>query len=145
MNGKHLEDQIISFVRAFGLHKSGETPCGKPLSIAEAYVLMELSADKQLPQQLLVERLNLAKSTVSRLLKHMLKREWVNRERDLHDGRAWVWRLTEKGEILAADVAEARRKKYEQILAHIPPDSQAIIFNSLNLLVEAINESTKRK
>ncbi len=145
MNSKHLEEQIISFVRAFGLHKNGETPCGKPLSIGEAYVLMELSADKQLPQQVLVERLNLAKSTVSRLLKQMLKREWVNRERDLNDGRAWVWCLTEKGEILAADVAEARQKKYEQILTHIPPDSQTVIFNSINLLVEAINESTHHK
>lgn len=145
MTSKHLEERIISFVRAFGLHKNGETPCGKPLSVAEAYVLMELSADKLLPQQALVERLNLAKSTVSRLLKQMLKRGWVDRERDLHDGRAWVWCLTEKGEALAADVAAARQKKFEQILAQIPPDSQSAIFDSLTLLVEAINESTHHK
>ena len=145
MNGKHLEERIISFVRAFGLHKNGETPCGKPLSVAEAYVLMELSADKQLPQQVLVERLNLAKSTVSRLLKHMLKRKWVDRKRDIQDGRAWVWYLTEQGEGLAADVAVARQKKFEQILAQIPPDSQSAIFDSLNLLVEAINESINHK
>lgn len=145
MNSKHLEERIISFVRAFGLHKNGETPCGKPLSVAEAYVLMELSADKQLPQQVLVERLNLAKSTVSRLLKQMHKRGWVDRERDLHDGRAWVWHLTKKGVTLAANVSVARQKKFEQILAQIPLDSQTEIFNSLNILVEAINESTGHK
>ena len=145
MSSKQLEERIISFVRAFGLHKNGETPCGKPLSVAEAYVLMELSADKQLPQLILVERLNLAKSTVSRLLKQMLKRGWVDRERDANDGRAWVWQLTQKGEKLAADVADARQKKFEQILAQISPESQAAIFDSLNLLVEAINESSSNR
>ncbi len=145
MTSKHLEEHIISFVRAFGLHKNGETPCGKSLSVAEAYVLIELSADKVLPQQVLVERLNLAKSTVSRLLKQMLKRGWVDRKRDLQDGRAWVWHMTEKGAALAADVAEARKKRFEQILAQIPSESQAAIFDSLNLLVEAINESTRNK
>ena len=145
MSDKRLEERIVSFVRAFGLHKNEETPCGKPLSVAEAYVLMELSRDGQLPQLILVERLNLAKSTVSRLLKLMSTRGWVDRTRDAQDRRAWRWQLTKKGAAVAADVARARRQKFDRILANIPVNSQERVLDSLNILVEAIYESTSEK
>lgn len=138
MNENNLQEQIVAFVRAFGLHKGEETPCGKSLSVAEAYVLMELERDVQLAQNVLVERLNLAKSTVSRLVKQMRKRGWIERERSQEDGRVWLWQLTPAGRALAADVAHARQKKFAEIMAQIPAEKQQSILDSLNILVEAI-------
>ncbi|MFK7801650.1 MAG: MarR family winged helix-turn-helix transcriptional regulator [Anaerolineae bacterium] len=144
MNEKQLEEQIIAFVRAFGLHKNEETPCGKPISVAEAYVLMELSRDIQLPQLVLVKRLNLAKSTVSRLVQQMLKRGWLERERSGEDGRVWLWQLTSKGKKIASEVAEARSQKFEHIIGQIPESSQESVLKSLNILVEAIHGTNKK-
>ncbi|MBD0355905.1 MAG: hypothetical protein ICV57_01860 [Rubrobacter sp.] len=33
---------MIGLVRAFGLHKPDETPCGQPVAVAGAHALMEL-------------------------------------------------------------------------------------------------------
>jgi hypothetical protein len=45
-----LQAQMIAFVRAFGLHQGDRTPCGKPVSVAEAHALLELSQHGPLPQ-----------------------------------------------------------------------------------------------
>ncbi|MFT5194063.1 MAG: DNA-binding MarR family transcriptional regulator [Candidatus Promineifilaceae bacterium] len=144
MNTKYLEEQIIAFVRAFGLHKNGETPCGKPISVAEAYVLMELARDGQMSQLALVERLNLVKSTVSRLVQQMVQRGWIKRERSLEDGRVWLCQLTPAGQKIARDVAEARSRKFEGIIAQIPEDSQGNVLKSLTILVEAIRGTNNK-
>lgn len=138
MDEYNLQEQIVAFVRAFGLHKGEETPCGKSLSVAEAYVLMELERDGQLAQNVLVERLNLAKSTVSRLVQQMRKRGWIERQRSPEDGRVWLWQLTPAGRTLAADVAQARQEKFVQIMAQIPAEARQSVSDSLNILVEAI-------
>lgn len=138
MSEQNLQEQIIAFIRAFGLHKGEETPCGKSLSVAEAYVLMELERDEQLAQNVLVERLNLAKSTVSRLVQQMQKRGWIERERSPEDGRIWLWQLTPAGRTLAAEVGQARQEKFAGILAQIPEDVRQTVSDSLDILVEAI-------
>ncbi|MCB0033063.1 MAG: MarR family transcriptional regulator [Anaerolineales bacterium] len=87
---------------------------------------------------MLVERLNLAKSTVSRLVQQMRKYGWIERQRSPDDGRVWLWQLTPVGRTLAADVAQARQKRFTQIMAQIPEDARLSVIDSLNILVEAI-------
>lgn len=53
------------FICAFGLHKPEETPCGQLVTVAEAHALMELTQARILYQHALVNRLQLAKSSVS--------------------------------------------------------------------------------
>ncbi len=38
-----LPEQLIAFIRAFGLHRPEQTPCREPVSVAEAHALMELT------------------------------------------------------------------------------------------------------
>jgi hypothetical protein len=45
-----LQNQFIAFIRAFGLHQPEQTPCGEPVSVAEAHALIELSLAEQLSQ-----------------------------------------------------------------------------------------------
>lgn len=37
-----LQDQIVGFIRAFGLHQPDRTPCGQPVPVSEAQALHEL-------------------------------------------------------------------------------------------------------
>ena len=46
-----LQERMIALIRAFGLHKPDETPCGRPVSVAEAHALMELSRGEPLVQK----------------------------------------------------------------------------------------------
>ena len=69
VNAKELMESVVSFVRSFGLHKPEQTACGRPVAVAEAHALMDLSAFGPMGQGELTSRLQLEKSTVSRLCK----------------------------------------------------------------------------
>jgi DNA-binding MarR family transcriptional regulator len=63
-----LQEQLVALIRAFGLHRPDQTPCGQPVAVAEAHALMELAQGAPLSQNDLAARLQLEKSTVSRLV-----------------------------------------------------------------------------
>lgn len=137
----HLQEQLIALIRAFGLHRPDQTPCGEPVAVAEAHALMELAQAAPLSQNELAARLQLEKSTVSRLVGILENRGWVARARSAQDGRARELRLTAAGQQMATDLAEARRTKFARVLAAIPDAERGAVFESLQILVEAIRES----
>ena len=139
-----LQERMIALVRAFGLHKPEETPCGRPVSVAEAHALMELSREDLGPpmvQKELAWRLRLEKSTVSRLVGMLEGRGWVERSRSPEDGRALELRLTEAGKRTAKGIAEARRAKFARVLEAIPEEERGSVLDSMRMLEEAMRES----
>ncbi len=136
-----LQEQMIALIRAFGLHRPDQTPCGEPVSVAEAHALMELARDAPLGQNDLAARLHLVKSTVSRCVGLLEARGWVVRRRDAQDGRAVAVWLTEEGHQAAAQLAAARQAKFARVLEHIPPNEREQVLLALTTLVEAIRES----
>ncbi len=136
-----LQEQMVALVRAFGLHKPDETPCGRSVSVAEAHALMELSRTETLVQKELASRLRLEKSTVSRLVGMLEGRGWVERSRSPHDGRAMELKLTGAGVRTAEGIAEARRAKFARLLEAIPEEERVSVLESMRILEEAMRES----
>ncbi len=132
-----LQERIIDFVRVFGLHRPDTTPCGKPLSVSEAHALLELARSEPPTQTELAARLQLEKSTVSRLVGQLVERGWVERERDGNDGRALRLVLTERGARAETEIGEARRRKFNAVLARIPAAERGGVLRALDVLVEA--------
>jgi DNA-binding MarR family transcriptional regulator len=135
-----LQEQMITLIRAFGLHRPDETPCGKSVSVAEAHALMELSRNQRLSQQALSERLQLVKSTVSRVVSLLEGRGWVERRKDPHDGRAVSLYLTEQGKEAAQQLAQARQTKFMRLLERIPVEQRDSVLQALTTLAEAADE-----
>jgi DNA-binding MarR family transcriptional regulator len=136
-----LQEQMIALVRAFGLHQGDRTPCGKPVSVAEAHALLELSRHMPLAQRDLAAWLRLEKSTVSRLVAQLEQRGWVARERSAVDQRVLLLSLTPDGRRIAGELAEARRARFERLLAAIPQQQREAVQQALTTLVEAIDAS----
>ena len=136
-----LQERMIALIRAFGLHKADQTPCGRPVSVAEAHALMELSRAETLVQKELASRLRLEKSTVSRLVGMLEDRGWVERSRSPQDGRALELRLTGAGKRTAENIAEARRAKFARVLEAIPEEERGSVLEAVRILEEAIRES----
>ncbi len=136
-----LQERMIALIRAFGLHKPDETPCGRPVSVAEAHALMELSRAETLVQKELASRLRLQKSTVSRLVGMLESRGWVERSRSPQDGRAVELRLTEAGRRMAEGIAGARRAKFARVLEAIPEGERGTVLESMKILEEAMRGS----
>ena len=138
-----LQNQIIAFVRAFGLHQPEQTPCGQPVTVAEAYALTELARCGSMPQSMLVERLNLAKSTVSRMVQQLVQRGWVERLPNPADGRSKLLQLTKEGVRITSDIERARQQKFEAVLQQISAEKHELVIHALNVLVEAIYVSNQ--
>lgn len=135
-----LQEQMITLIRAFGLHRPDQTPCGEPVSVAEAHALMELVRGEGLSQNDLVARLQLVKSTVSRVVSLLEGRGWIERRRDPCDGRAVQLWLTDSGRQAAAQLAEARQAKFAALLERITPAERENVLHTLAILVEALRE-----
>lgn len=134
-----LQMQMVALVRAFGLHRPEQTPCGKPVAVAVAHALMELSQRAPLAQHELASRLRLEKSTVSRLVGLMEAQGWIDRSRSPEDGRVQLLRLTDAGWRLAAELAAARQAKFAEVLAAIPEAHRPMVVEMLEVLVEAMD------
>ncbi|MBT2365809.1 MarR family transcriptional regulator [Streptomyces sp. ISL-10] len=135
-----LQDALGSFVRAFGLHQPETTPCGRPIPVSEAHALSELAQEGELRQVELTRRLRLQKSTVSRLVRQLSARDWVERAPALDDGRGVVLRLTPAGRRAAQNLVDARRERFSRLLDSIPAHERAGVLHALDVMVEALDE-----
>lgn len=129
------------FVRAFGLHQPERTPCAQPIPVSEAHALAELAGEGQLRQLELVRRLQLEKSTTSRVVGQLAARGWVERHPAPDDGRGVLVRLTPHGEAAAARLAAARQARFGAVLDRIPEDQRKAVLDALALLTEAVDET----
>ncbi len=133
---------MVALIRAFGLHRPDESPCGKPVPVSEAHALAELARGDGMSQNELAARLRLEKSTVSRLVGHLATRGWVERDRDPADGRALRLRLTARGARVAGEIAEARQRKFAAVLERIPDGERDDVLRALDVLAEAMGATS---
>lgn len=133
-----LQDRLVGFIRAFGLHQPERTPCGQPIPVSEAHALAELARDTPLGQAELARRLRLEKSTVSRLVGQLAGRGWLQRRADPGDGRATLLALTPTGRQAAAELAAARAAKFARLLDAVPQAERGAVLRALDTLTEAL-------
>jgi DNA-binding MarR family transcriptional regulator len=127
---------FVDFVRGFGLLAPDTTPCGAPMSPAEAHAITVLRTGG-LHQGVLGERIGLAKSSMSRLVDGLERRGWVTRVPDPHDGRARILELTDKGHDVAGEVVRRRADRLSALLEHVPADRRRSVIDALRLLTKA--------
>jgi DNA-binding MarR family transcriptional regulator len=135
-----LQEAVARFVRAFGLHQPDHTPCGQPIPVSEAHALGELARDGELRQSELARRLDLEKSTTSRLVGQLVARTWAEKQPAPDDGRGVLVRLTPAGRQAAERLAEARRGRFQTALDRIPPEEHETVLRALRLLTGAVDE-----
>lgn len=134
-----FSDAFVRFVRTFGLLDADRTPCGAPMSTAEAHAITVLR-EGRMSQRALGERLNLTKSTTSRLVDQLMTRGWADRAADPADGRVQRVGLTEQGQRAAAEVSRRRADRLSTLLDRVPKAQRPAVIGALRLLEEASHD-----
>lgn len=137
-----LTAEVVRFVRAFGLHRPDDTPCGAGVSVSEAHALAALATAALMTQGQLALELRLTKSTVSRLVDQLIERGWINVGTSNADRRCRIVSLTPGGQTAAAQLEDRRRARMAGLLDAIPPDRRAEVLDALSLLSEAARASS---
>jgi DNA-binding MarR family transcriptional regulator len=135
-----FQRSVVAFVRAFGLHRPDETPCGTPVPVSEAHALAVLAEHGPLDQTDLVHHLGLGKSTVSRLVDQVVARGWARRRPGPRDARRRLVELTPDGADAARTLARNRAARMVRLLDRIPPTDRPAVLAALATLAEAARE-----
>ena len=138
MDTQQLQELFGEFLQALGLHRPDQVPTGFSISLSEMFALMALSAEASMSQQALAEQLHLEKSTVSRLIKHLEQRGWVERVRAAHDTRMFRLHLSDAGHEQASRLASSLAQRQQRLLAELKPDEQEALAYGLSALVRAL-------
>lgn len=137
-----FQEALMSIVRGLGLHRPDATPCGFPVSLAEACAMVALQRAEPMPQRELAQVLNLDKSTVSRLVADLEERGWIVREKAEHDARVTLLRRTATGADKSHAISAARNERLGGLLEHIPLAQRAQVVEAIRVLAEVVqNES----
>ena len=141
---EELRRTVQLFVRHLGLLDVRRTPCGHPLSVAQAHALMFLRAQppEEAPptQQVLADHLQLNKSTVTRLLRQLKSRHLVQLETCPADKRAKRIHLTEQGRQTAANVHRTSQELFGAVLSNLPEASREGVIQAVQELTLAIQQ-----
>ncbi len=136
-----LQNRVVAFVRAFGLHRPEQTPCGAQIPVSQAHAISVLATAGALSQKELGGHLELTKSTVSRLVGQLEHRGLIVQRVDDGDARRRLVELTATGHDTAAEIAELRRARLARLLQRIPEDDRTGVLDALDTLIEAAHDT----
>lgn len=145
MDERELQERLTEFVRTFGLHQPDRTPCGQPLSVSEAHALSDVARHQPLSAGELAKRLQLEKSTVSRIIAQLQRRGWIDRTPHTGDRRVALLSLTPAGRKAEAELTEARHRRFSSLLERIPPQERPVVLRGLDAVVGALRAELEER
>jgi DNA-binding MarR family transcriptional regulator len=134
-----LDAAMAKFLGMRGVLDPSQAVPGLGVSMSEAMTLRHLQ-EAPLTQQELGRRLGLEKSTVSRLIDTMARKEWVDKARDPDNRRYQRVRLTRAGGRAAARVSEAVRRRHAGWFDALTAEERDALAIGLGALVRVMAE-----
>ena len=110
----------------------------------QCYVLMTLKKDQTLTMNELSLKLNLDKSTMTRILNVLQRDGYVLRQKSDYDKRLVNAKLTPKGESAANAIIHSIEAYYMKIVNHLPVGQVEEVLSSVSLLIKAFKKSTPK-
>lgn len=139
-----LKANVQKFVRLFGLLEHNVTPCGFPLSVSQVYALQQLETATMSITELAL-RLELERSTVSRLVDELVKKGFIRRDINEANRREMVLSLTEKGEKTIQQVRRQSLSFYRSVLDHLSDADQMLILEGFKKFTGALLQYREKK
>ena len=135
---ERLHQLVMDLIRVAGLLQPEQTMPGGRVTMSQAFGLHELDTDRPLSQQELAERLNLEKSTVSRMVADMERKGFVVRERDPANRRFYRLRLTKAGRAMHARIATAMHDHFVRSVSAMSDVERDALLTGLPALIKAM-------
>ena len=135
---RQFRDAVRRLMVAHGTLEEARRPCGTPMSMPNAYALLELlHADKAMTVSELASRLAIDRTNVSRLCARMEDAGELARRDHPEDGRARALALTARGKKLAQNVDDTSARHFARLAQTLGGETGRVI-ESLELLERAM-------
>jgi DNA-binding MarR family transcriptional regulator len=137
---ERLHELFMLLVHAGGLLHPETAAPGHGLTLSQAFALHALDTDPPLSQNDLAERLRLEKSSVSRMVAEMERKELLARERDPGNRRFYRLRLTDRGRKLHRSMATSFHGRFGRWAAAMTADERRSLYVGLSGMLRAMRE-----
>lgn len=135
-NINRLREVLRLLERRLGIiDDSAKSCCG--VTLAQCHTLVEIGRAVSLTLNDLAALLDLDKSTVSRAVDQLVRRDLASRQQDPANRRNVLIRLTSAGQTLFDSIETDMHHYYSSILENIPPAKHGQIIESLQILADA--------
>lgn len=106
-------------------------------------ILAAIEANQGLSQTGLVENTGIDRSTLADIVRRMLDKGFVQRERTVDDARAYAVRLTRKGSNMLKRMRPYADQVDQQIVEAIPAEHRKVFLSVLNHMVQTLSAPKK--
>jgi DNA-binding MarR family transcriptional regulator len=135
---ERLHQLVMDLIRVAGLLQPDGTFAGERITMSQAFALHELDTDVPLSQRELAERLNLEKSTVSRLVAEMERKGLVARERDPANRRLYRLQATDAGRALHERIASSMHDHFVRSVSAMTAAERDGLLTGLPALIRSM-------
>ncbi|HRF46029.1 MAG TPA: MarR family winged helix-turn-helix transcriptional regulator [Anaerolineales bacterium] len=142
LHADRIQRATYELVRAYALC---DRVCGEQIGItaAQGYTLLALSSPESVSMNDLSQTMQLAISTMTRMVDQLVLKKLVERVPDPDDRRVVRVRLTRKGHEVQAKLREALREIFAEVVRSLPDGQQETIVQGLEVLNNAFTDAIK--
>ena len=105
---------------------------------AEIRCLMLFQNERYLTVKTIADRLDVAKSRVTKIVNGMFDKGLIDRTDDPNDARIKLLRLTLDGNRIVESIKDFKKSLHENILSHLDPEERSKVIAGLELLRSAM-------
>lgn len=140
MDSKEISNFRNTLRKFERLTNSQVNTCCAGVTFAQCTTLLEIGNYKQISTGDLAEVLALDKSTISRTVDALVKKQLVNREENSKDRRYNTLSLTPEGKDLYLSINSESDKYYLQMFENIPESLHKRVNEDITLIVKALEK-----
>lgn len=138
-DAEHLHHLLLDLVRTAEFALMDRLFPGRALSMSQLFALHELDRRTGISQRELAERLDLEKSSVSRLVADLEAGGLLTRERDPDNRRLYRLEITPEGRRLHRHAAHALHARYERWASAMAPEERDGLALGIPALLRAMH------
>ena len=136
-----LRELLRTLIRKLGVLERSEAVCCD-MTLSQCNALIEVGRAGVLSVNQLADRLNLDKSTASRVSDKLVLDGQLLRHEDPNDRRYVVLKLTERGSQTYANLENRMTAYFEEVIAGVDPAERAAMLRGLQTLAAALNSDS---
>jgi DNA-binding MarR family transcriptional regulator len=118
-----------------------DTSCCCGVTVSQCHALMELDELDDLTVNELSEKLDLDKSTVSRIIESLVQSNFVSRENPKDNRRIAMIALTRKGKLVCDQINDLNDQYVEKILNAVPGKDLPVFLRSFEKIINTMSKN----
>ncbi len=136
-------DEVLSRLSLAFIQLERSGKCCGGLTLTQCHTLDLLSKNGDLSMNDLSRKMGLAKSTMTRIVNTMVRRGWLERDRDEGDKRRVSVHMTRRGRTVAQKMTQSSKAYVRRIVKNLPPDKIPQVMESLRWIIRSTEEETR--